>query len=181
VLNHTVVSQKWRLVPPTFDPDADPDPFTDALGPGDGTQPAWTTRLLGLPDGHVITVKGDIEHQTLMNESRVQAKIAVLLGLPAKMVKHMRTRKMPATSRTELNKFVARARAAIEKEESPEKRTEIIRKVLRQYTPDQLQALLGRAYLDALKSPSQKTDKPVGTTRAPARRKRKGTSKSKRR
>jgi hypothetical protein len=180
VLNDTVVSQTWRLVPPTFDPDADPDPFTDALGPGDGTQPAWTTRLLGLPDGHVITVKGDIEHMTLMNESRVQAKIAVLLGLPTKKVKHMRTRKMPATSRTELNKFVARARAAIEKEESPEKRTEIIRKVLRQYTPDQLHALLGRAYLDALRSPSQKTDKPVSTTRAPARRKRTGTSKSKR-
>lgn len=181
VLNHTVVSQTWRLVPPTFDPDADPDPFTDALGPGDGTQPAWTTRLLGLPDGHVITVKGDIEHQTLMNESRVQAKIAVLLGLPKKKVKHMRTRKMPATSRTELNKFVARARAAIGKEESPAKRTDIIREVLRQYTPDQLHALLGRAYLDALKNPSQKTDKPVGTTRAPARRKKKGTSKSKRR
>ena len=180
-LNNTVVSQTWRLVPPTFDPDADPDPFTDALGPGDGTQPAWTTRLLGLPDGHVITVKGDLEHQTLMNQRRVQTKIAVLLGLPTKKVKHMRTRKMPATSRTELNKFTARARAAIEKEESAEKRSEIIRKVLRQYTPDQLQALLGRAYLDALKSPSQKTDKPASTKRVPAPRKRTGTSKSKRR
>jgi hypothetical protein len=118
---------------------------------------------------------------TLMNESRVQAKIAALLGLPTQKVKHMRTHEMPATSRTELNEFIARARAAIEKEESPEKRTEILREVLRQYTPDQLHALLGRAYLDALKSPSQKTDKPVGTTRAPARRKKKGTGKSKRR
>ncbi len=171
VLNHTVVSQKWQLVPPTFDPDTDPDPFTDALGAGDGTQPAWTTRLVGLPDGHVITVKGDIEHQTLMNRSRVQAKIAALLGLPAKQVKQMRTREMPATSRTELNKFIARARAAIEKEESPTKRTELLREILRQYTPDQLHALLGRAYLDALKSPSQKTDKSGGTKRGPGRTK----------
>ena len=31
-------------------------------------------------NGHVITVKGDIEHMTLMNENRVQAKIAALLG-----------------------------------------------------------------------------------------------------
>src|SRR5215470_839830 len=177
VLNNTVVSQTWRLVPPTFDPDTDPNPFTDALGPGDGTQPAWTTRLVGLSNDHVITVKGNIEHMTLMNESRVQAKIAALLGLLTQRVKHMRTHEVPTTSRTELNKFIARARSAIEKEESPEKRTEILRDVLRQYTPDQLQALLGRAYLDALKSPSQKTDKPVGTTRAPARRKRGGTSK----
>jgi predicted XRE-type DNA-binding protein len=150
-------------VPATFDPNTDCDPFTDARGPGDGTLPAWSTRLLGLPPKHVITVKGNIEHMILMNARPVQAEIARLLGLPRKTVKHMRRRQMPAASRTELDNFVARVRAAIEREESPERRAEI-RSVLRQYGPDQLQALLGRAYLDALKSPSQKTGSPAGET-----------------
>src|SRR5207248_4248505 len=34
VVNGSVVSQTWKRVPPTFDPNHDADPLTDKLGPG---------------------------------------------------------------------------------------------------------------------------------------------------
>ena len=57
----TVVSQAWRLAPPTFDPARDTDPLVDHAGPGDAVIPAWSARLVSLPDDQVITVrlKGD--------------------------------------------------------------------------------------------------------------------------
>ncbi|MBV8744839.1 MAG: hypothetical protein JO134_07350 [Xanthobacteraceae bacterium] len=176
-VNGTVVSQTWALVPPTFDPDTDADPLTDILGPGDDTLPAWSTRLLGLPPGHVITIKGaNLEHMDLMNDSRVQTRIRALLGLPKTAAKRRRGRvKTAAASRTDLNKFLKGVRGAIEKEDSPEKRAEIIRAYLARFSPDQLQEFMGRIYLDAFKSPSQKTGRPAGkrsadTPKKPKRR-----------
>jgi len=76
-LNGTVVRQLSQRVPPSFDPDTDPDPIEDRLGHGDGTQPAWTTKLLGLPDpkNQVITIVADgLEHMVMMNHPKVQAR-----------------------------------------------------------------------------------------------------------
>jgi hypothetical protein len=163
-VNGTVVSQTWEMVPPNFDPDADADPLTDIEGPGDNTLPAWSTRLLGLPPGHVITIKGaNLEHMDLMNDSQVQNTIRGLLGVPMTKAKRKRGGiKSKAASRTELNKFLAGLRSAIDKEDSSEKRAEIIRAYFARFSPDQLQEFMGRIYLDAFKSPSQKTGRPAG-------------------
>ena len=159
VSNDTVVSQTWKLVQPTFDPDADCDPITDTHGPGDGTLPAWSTRLLG-NSANVYTVKGDFEHMTLMNEAQVQVAIANLLAPPKQMLQRMRktakTTKMKAARRAQLNKLLKELQGVTAQQElTPALRAERIRQHLAQRSPDELQKLLARAYLDALKSPSQ--------------------------
>jgi len=168
-LNGTVVTQTWERVPPTFDADADADPITDKLGPGDGTLPAWSTRLLGNPN--VVTLRGDFEHMDLMNEAAVQGEIALLLSPTPQALRRMRatakTRKMKTASRAKLNELLGQLHAATAVEGRTEReRKEAIRSVFRQYSPDQLQEFLGRAYLDALKSPSQLS----GTTKKSTRR-----------
>jgi hypothetical protein len=105
----TVGSQAWRLVPPTFDPDRDTDPLVDHTGPGDAVIPAWSARLVSLPDDQVITVrlKGDDEHMTMMNSSPVQTAIWKLLGFRGTAMKRLRApTKMPAATRADLNKFL---------------------------------------------------------------------------
>ena len=42
VVDGTVNNQTWDWITPGFDPDTDPSPITDYLGPGDGTLPAWS-------------------------------------------------------------------------------------------------------------------------------------------
>jgi hypothetical protein len=156
LVNGTVVSQKWRRVPSTFNPVTDTDPLSDQPGPGDGVLPAWSTRLVGVPAKNVITIKADIEHMTIMNDASVQTQIASLLRLAAKELKVARIRKkVPTASRAKLNKFLKGLgpRAAIR---PLEQRRKAVQEYLQSYGPDELQALLGRAYLDALKSPSQK-------------------------
>lgn len=172
-VNGTVVSQTWEMVRTTFDPDADNDPLTDIEGPGDNTLPAWSTRLLGLPPDNVITIEGaNLEHMDLMNDSRVQTKIEGLLGLPMTKAKRKRGRlQAKAASRTELNKFLAGVRGLIEKEDSPERRAEIIRTYFARVSPDQLQEYMARIYLDAFKSPSQKISKPARKAGASPRKK----------
>ena len=160
--NNTVVSQTWKRVLPTFDPDNDTDPVTDTMGPGDGTLPAWSTRLLGMDKGHVISIGGNIEHMDMMNESAVQIEIAKLLQPPPLALKHMRSMakrnpvKITAASRTELNKLIRQLAATTSKEDlSTEQRNAAVRKLLQKYSPEELQKFMARAYLDALKSPSQ--------------------------
>jgi hypothetical protein len=160
VLNGTVVGQKWARVSPNFDPDTDQDPIADKSGPGDGTLPAWSTRLLGNPN--VITIKGDIEHMDLMNEASVQIEIAKLMEPTPKALKRMRrtatrkTAKMKTASRKNLNNLLDELRAITAKEGlSPRERNVAIRAHLAKFGADELQEFLARAYLDAFKSPSQ--------------------------
>jgi pimeloyl-ACP methyl ester carboxylesterase len=178
VVKGTVVSQTWQRVPATFDPDNDPDPLSDTLGPGDGVLPAWSTRLIGVPDQNVNTIKADIEHMTMMNEGLVQKKIANLLGLAPKTLKPMRVRaKTTAASRAELNNFLGGLRAvALKKGLQREERRTAVHNYLRRFGPDQLQEFLGRAYLDALKSPSQKMGRLPGKKRGGATKKPKDLS-----
>jgi hypothetical protein len=80
--NNTLHTTKWKLVPPLS-----PSPITDAaVAPGDGTQPAWTTRDIGLAKqvpGNVITVSGGLAaHAIIMNSPQTIAEIATVLGIP---------------------------------------------------------------------------------------------------
>lgn len=63
----------------------------------------------------------------------------------------------PPASRQELNKFIDYFRRHEFAGQSQEERNKILRKRLQKYSQEQLQALLVRGYLDALKSPSQQT------------------------
>jgi hypothetical protein len=79
--NDTAGSTKWAWVPPT-----DPSPITDGVGvPGDGTQPAWSARHVGLADAfssNVITVKGtSVEHMFTMNSPKTLGALAGVLGV----------------------------------------------------------------------------------------------------
>jgi hypothetical protein len=72
----------WDWVPPT-----EPFPVRDVLAvPGDGVQPGWTVRHIGLEPlapGHVITVKdGSAEHATLMDLPGTLDEIAGIFGIP---------------------------------------------------------------------------------------------------
>jgi pimeloyl-ACP methyl ester carboxylesterase len=56
-------------------------------GPGDGCIPAWSARLVTLPQRNVHTIKGEVddgqtqfEHMTLMSQPTVQAKLLALMA-----------------------------------------------------------------------------------------------------
>jgi hypothetical protein len=79
--NDTIGDTTWDWVPPT-----DPTPIADGASvPGDGTQPAWTARHVGLASAfpsNVITVKGsDVEHMFTMNSPKTLAALAGVLGV----------------------------------------------------------------------------------------------------
>jgi pimeloyl-ACP methyl ester carboxylesterase len=154
----TVISHLWGRVSPQFDPDTDSDPIEDAMGYGDGVQPAWTARLLGLADPakHVITIVDDIEHMTMMNAPSVQRKIAALLELDQQVLTFIKSRKAPMASRAALEKFLDGMRARTAKKRTPAEHRELVRRYLRKFKRDDLHKLMARAYMDALKSPSQK-------------------------
>ncbi len=160
-LKGTVVGQTWARVPTTFNPDANDDPIKDSKGCGDGVQPAWTARLLSLPDPakQVITVVGDIEHMTMMNARAVQKEIAKLLGLATVTYASLET--APVASRSSLNQFLHGLHVNVtDKKGTDARRRSNLAKYLSGFTQSELRALLARAYIDLLKSPSQK----VGTT-----------------
>jgi pimeloyl-ACP methyl ester carboxylesterase len=159
-LDGTVVSQLWQRVAASFDPDTDPDPIEDQMGPGDGTQPAWTTRLLSLPDptNQVITiVDDDLEHMVMMNHPDVQKQIALLLGLDPYDMTFI-DEDIDAASRSDLDNFFSGLSKQFDKEGfDPERRKMVIAEYVRKFPPGELRRLFRRAYIDALKSPSQKT------------------------
>ena len=48
-------------------------------GPGDGTQPAWSARLVTLSSSQVVRVLGNIDHMFIMEDNLTQAAIAQVL------------------------------------------------------------------------------------------------------
>jgi len=74
----TAGSTTWDWVPPT-----DPSPIDDGADvPGDGTQPAWTARHVGLAAANVISVSGaDVEHTFTMNSPTTLGELAGVLGV----------------------------------------------------------------------------------------------------
>jgi pimeloyl-ACP methyl ester carboxylesterase len=79
VINDTVNRQTWRRIRPNFDPETDPCPITDILGPGDGTLPAWSTRLVSTPGGNVIDLVRDIEHMDMMSDPAVLQQLGMVI------------------------------------------------------------------------------------------------------
>jgi hypothetical protein len=80
--NNTLSTTTWKLVPPIA-----PSPIADSsITPGDGTQPGWTTRDIGLftqVPSNVITVTGpDTAHMIIMNSPKTLANLAAVLGIP---------------------------------------------------------------------------------------------------
>jgi len=80
--NNTLSTATWQLVPPIA-----PSPIADSsIAPGDGVQPAWTARDIGLAKqvpGNVITVSGGgAAHAIIMNSPQTIAHVAAVLGIP---------------------------------------------------------------------------------------------------
>jgi hypothetical protein len=177
VVNSTTVSISWGRVPADFDPDHDPDPIEDKKGPGDGTQPAWTARLLGLPAGHVITIVGDeIEHVMMLDRPRVQRKIAELIGLdPGTLAFGAENGELLAASLSDFNEFLDGMRKLVAGRDLTDERRNILKAAyLRTFTAEQLQRFLARYYLEALRHPDQTTEpspssKPAPTKPGPGR------------
>lgn len=72
VVDGTVNNQTWEWIAPDFNPDNRSSPIVDYLGPGDGTLPAWSTRLISAPAGNIITLSGnDIDHMWMMGHPQV--------------------------------------------------------------------------------------------------------------
>jgi hypothetical protein len=79
--NDTVGSTAWDWVPPT-----EPTPIADGPRvPGDGVQPAWSARHLGLfgsLPGNVITVRGNtVAHMMTMNSANTLVALGTVLGV----------------------------------------------------------------------------------------------------
>ena len=76
------------------------------------------------------------------------------------------TNRPPVATRSELNAFLGQLAALKNKfqHEEPISQREAIREYLRGFDRQQIQQLIGRAFADALKSPSQK----LGTARSPS-------------
>jgi hypothetical protein len=80
----TAVSQRWGWV--RADPDGDcavwekrPDGGgPHDFGPGDGTIPAWSARLVTQPPQNIHTIEGDISHMSMLDHTEVRS---TLLGL----------------------------------------------------------------------------------------------------
>lgn len=84
-VNGTAVAQRWRWV--RADPGGQSavwEKRPDAagphdFGPGDGTIPAWSARLVTLPRQQVHDIEGDISHMSLLDDSDVRVKLLELI------------------------------------------------------------------------------------------------------
>jgi pimeloyl-ACP methyl ester carboxylesterase len=82
--NTTATGLHWGNVTNTYQPGISPSPIIDDPGlvRGDGTQPAWTAKLIDLPTTHVSTISiGPLGHMFMMEEPAVQTKIGQLIGV----------------------------------------------------------------------------------------------------
>jgi pimeloyl-ACP methyl ester carboxylesterase len=78
-VNDTIHNQTWDWIAPNFDPQTGGCPITDYRGLGDGTLPAWSTRFVHLPQGHVLTLKGDVDHTYMMSDQQVLNTLAMVI------------------------------------------------------------------------------------------------------
>jgi len=88
-----------------------------------------------------------------------------------------KTERPELASRDELNAFLDRLAILKKDIEDDTKQREAIRSYLQQFDRQKLERLMGRAFADALKSPSQK----LGTAKPPSSEKRKPATKKRKR
>jgi len=160
ITSNTCVGQSWARISPDFDPDLNIDPIEDKMGPGDGTQPAWTARLLGLPASQVISVVGDeIDHATMLSVPSVQTKIAGLIGLDVNALRFapdILGFAQRAVSLSHFDEIVETAgRLTANSLLTREHANALKSAFFRNFPPAQLQGFLARYYLEALRHPSE--------------------------
>jgi pimeloyl-ACP methyl ester carboxylesterase len=74
----TTGSISWGALTGPLDPHA--SPVASGPGnPGDGTQPAWSARLVTLNNNQILAVMGNIDHMFIMEDDLTHAKIAQVL------------------------------------------------------------------------------------------------------
>ena len=145
----------WQLVPPIT-----PSPITDtSIAPGDGTQPGWTTRDIGLANqvpANVITViGGDAAHFLIMDSPQTFAHLAVVLGIPwegAAMAKRVIAQVSAKTSEEALD-FVRKMQKAFAKKPRAKKEQGSLRKYLAKFTDAELRAVGWRVLSDLMQRP----------------------------
>jgi hypothetical protein len=161
-VNETINSLKWGRISRNFNPDTGQSPIKDdAVCPGDGVIPAWSARLVTTPAQNIRTVTGDFEHMNIMNTDEIQNELADILGLPQMMAMRRgkrRSRKKIIATRKETLNFLqglkaVRTRRGLKSKLDQEQAT---RRYLAKYSLPELRQLMSRAFVDALKSPSQK-------------------------
>jgi hypothetical protein len=78
--NDTVGGITWQLLAnPPHCPAVSPITNNQPMGPGDDTQPGWSTRHLALPNAQCINVTAAIDHIFMMEYAQTQAAIAQVL------------------------------------------------------------------------------------------------------
>jgi hypothetical protein len=158
-LNNTAVGSTWaRVSKLNFDPDRNADPITDDWGPGDDTQPAWTTRLLQLNSlpGHVLTVKGDeqhLQHMQMMSNVDVQDELQRILGAQA-LFPLVAWIPPDRATRSEFERFVSKLPKESEKLQKPEaqRRWELLEYIF-SFSRKDRERLMWRWVTDRLSSP----------------------------
>ena len=130
------------------------------MGPGDGTQPAWTARLLGLPASQIISVVGDeIDHATMLNVPSVQKKIAGVIGLDVNALRFgldILGFAQRAASLSQFDEFLdGVGNLTLGRFLTREQGNALKSAFFRNFPPAQLQGFLARYYLEALRHPSQ--------------------------
>lgn len=175
--NDTVGSTTWECVPPT-----DPPVIEENLEvPGDGTQPAWSTRHLGLaashPD-HIHTVEGKtVDHMWSMNSPKILSKIAGVLGVEEVRIKAMSEEPsfdFTIASEVETANFVANMQRTLGEVKETEREQERLRAYLQQFDIEQLRSIMRRALMTMVRHRGDEVVRlerpPRGRARRPPRR-----------
>ena len=176
-VNGTVNSIRWDWISKNFTPGTDATPIHDEyVCPGDGVIPAWSARLVSTLPANVRTLTGDLDHMDLMNATEIQDELASILGLPQMM---MMRRGAPPRARRRLKKKAASPKTAAtffkglqtvrarHASKSGLIQEQAARRYLAKYTIAELSQIMRRAFIDALKTPSQKLGKAPTKTPPP--------------
>jgi hypothetical protein len=158
--------------------------------PGDGTQPAWSTRLLSLPKAQWLTVEG-VEHMFMMEYGAIQDQIGKLLGLPMAVSLQQQARRAAARERplvdpVSTEEALAFLRELRERASKPEDIDEQVTAFLRRIPEDKLQGIARRILMDIMKSspandrvrtPPRESEREKQAPEAPAVPKQRGPAK----
>ena len=140
--------------PPPYDPDNNSplDYVMQKRGPGDGTQPAWTTRLVTQPPGNCIVVTGDIDHMFLMESSEVQARIADILW---PTTAQMMVKGQPAKKSTIKPASIDETTKFIERLQTLRAKPDAVERYVNSLPLGQLKGLARRIMMDIMKGTSR--------------------------
>lgn len=164
-------SVSWGLLTGPNNPNTSPI-GTGPGTPGDGTLPAWSTRLVTLPSDQVIPIVGDITHMFLMEEDALhQALAGVLAGEDVQMMAKPSPSSPPVqpATREEVFEFLRELQQFRSRGEKPVDR-KAIQEFLSRQSLGSLHGISSRIMMDILKSPTAEAKRKAprtGTRRKP--------------